>query len=124
RNPIDGADERMIEATWGLGEAVVQGLVIPDRYRLSRAGDVLERTAGVKDRAVRATADGGTIEVDVEGELVDTLCLDDGDLAELGALASGCEKYFGGACDIEWAFEQEGLRLLQCRPVTRTGGMG
>jgi pyruvate,water dikinase len=118
RNPIDGSDERVIEATWGLGEAVVQGLVIPDRYRLSRSGDVVERVAGLKDRAVRATADGGTIEVDVDGELVEALCLDDGDLAELAALATACEEYFGGACDIEWAFEQDGLRLLQCRPVT------
>jgi len=118
RNPIDGTDERVIEATWGLGEAVVQGLVIPDRYRLSRAGEVVERVAGMKDRAVRATADGGTVEVEVEGELVDALCLDDGDLAALAGLATGCEDYFGGACDIEWAFEQDGLRLLQCRPVT------
>jgi pyruvate,water dikinase len=121
RNPIDGSDERVIEATWGLGEAVVQGLVIPDRYRLRRAGEVLEKVAGLKDRAVRATADGGTIESPVDPELVEQLCLDDADLADLNALAAGCEEYFGGACDIEWAFEQEGLRLLQCRPVTRAG---
>ena len=121
RNPIDGSDERVIEATWGLGEAVVQGLVIPDRYRLSRTGEVLERVAGLKDRAVQATPDGGTVEVEVEDDLAEALCLDDRDLAELGSLATGCEEYFGGACDIEWAFEQDGLRLLQCRPVTRAG---
>ena len=48
RNPIDGSDERVIEASWGLGEAVVDGRVIPDRYRVSRSGEVLERAPGVK----------------------------------------------------------------------------
>src|SRR3954449_8138875 len=43
RNPITGADERMIEAAWGLGEAVVAGRVIPDTFRLSRSGEVLDR---------------------------------------------------------------------------------
>lgn len=121
RNPIDGSDERVIEATWGLGEAVVQGLVIPDRYRLSRTGEVLEKVPGLKDRAVRATPDGGTIESPVDPDLVEQLCLGDADLADLNELAERCEQYFGGACDVEWAFEHDGLRLLQCRPVTRAG---
>ena len=43
RNPITGADERMIEASWGLGEAVVSGRVIPDSFRVARSGEVLER---------------------------------------------------------------------------------
>ena len=46
RNPVTGADERMIEASWGLGEAVVAGLVIPDSFRISRDGQVLDRRAG------------------------------------------------------------------------------
>lgn len=123
RNPIDGSDERVIEATWGLGEAVVQGLVIPDRFRISRSGEVLEKVAGLKDTAVRPTSDGGTVEAPVDPELVEQLCLDDSDLAELHALAGRCEEYFGGACDVEWAVEADGLRLLQCRPVTRTGSV-
>ena len=46
QNPVTGADERMIEASWGLGEAVVAGLVIPDSFRIDRDGEVLERRAG------------------------------------------------------------------------------
>ena len=45
QNPVNGADERMIEASWGLGEAVVAGLVIPDNYRVDRSGEVLDRLA-------------------------------------------------------------------------------
>ena len=44
RNPINGADERVIEASWGLGEVVVAGRVIPDTFRIARSGEVLERT--------------------------------------------------------------------------------
>ena len=46
RNPLDGADELVVEAAWGLGEAVVAGLVTPDRFRVARDGTVLERVAG------------------------------------------------------------------------------
>ena len=74
QNPVSGADERMIEASWGLGEAVVAGQVIPDSYRVSRSGEVLERTAGVKKIAIRPVADGGTVEEEVAPELVERLC--------------------------------------------------
>ena len=47
RNPITGADERMIEASWGLGEAVVSGRVIPDSFRVARSGEVLSSRAGL-----------------------------------------------------------------------------
>ena len=61
-NPINKAAERLIEATWGLGEAVVAGRVIPDSFRIDPAGAVLERTPGMKKIAIRAAADGGTVE--------------------------------------------------------------
>src|SRR4051812_49583367 len=48
RNPINGADERMIEASWGLGEAVVAGLVIPDSYCGGGHGDGRARRPGVE----------------------------------------------------------------------------
>ena len=77
RNPLDGADELVIEAAWGLGEAVVAGLVTPDRFRVARDGTVLERVAGAKDLAVTLAPDGGTEEVAISGERVRALCLGD-----------------------------------------------
>ena len=120
-NPVTGADERVIEASWGLGEAVVAGRVIPDHYRIDRAGNVLERTPGRKDVEFRSLPDGGTVEADVAPELVERLCLDDGQLAQLGALAARCEQVYGPARDIEWAFADGQLYLLQCRAVTTAG---
>jgi pyruvate, water dikinase len=120
RNPIDGSDERVIEATWGLGEAVVAGRVIPDRYRVSRSGEVLERASGVKEVAVRVRPGGGTSEQKVEPEQVERLCLGDAQLFELHLLAERCEEVFGAGRDLEWAFAGDALHLLQCRAVTRT----
>src|SRR3954468_22910680 len=56
RNPVTRADERVVEASWGLGEAVVSGLVTPDRYRVARGGQTLERTLGDKDLAIRPSS--------------------------------------------------------------------
>ncbi len=61
-NPASGADKRVIEASWGLGEAVVSGLVVPDHFRLDRSGQVLERKAGRKRIAIRPLPTGGTFE--------------------------------------------------------------
>jgi pyruvate, water dikinase len=119
KNPLNGASERVIEASWGLGESVVAGLVVPDNYLLDDQGGVLRRTAGEKDIALRSAPDGGTVEETVAGDLVDALCLSDDMLSQLHGLATRCESFFGAGLDIEWAFAGDTLYLLQCRPMTR-----
>jgi pyruvate,water dikinase len=119
RNPVTGAVERVIEASWGLGEAVVAGLVVPDRYRLDVRGRVLERAPGEKDVALRA-GPIGTQEVAVDAPGVHALCLDDAQLAALHALAEGCDAVYGTRDhDIEFAFHAGAPFLLQRRPITR-----
>jgi pyruvate,water dikinase len=118
RNPVNGADERVVEASWGLGEAVVAGLVIPDSFRIARSGEVIQRAAGVKKVAIRETPDGGTVQDEVEPEMVERLCLDDEQLQQLNALADACERAYGPGRDIEWAIADGQLYLLQCRAVT------
>ena len=119
RNPINGADERVIEASWGLGEAVVAARVIPDHFRVDRGGTVLERTAGLKKIAVQSVADGGTVERDVDPARAEALCLDDAKLALLNDLAALCEEVYGPDRDIEWAYAGDQLYLLQCRAMTK-----
>jgi hypothetical protein len=122
RNPITGADERMIEASWGLGEAVVSGRVIPDSFRVARSGEVLDRRAGLKRFAIRSSPDGGTVDEDVAPELVESLCLSDDQLQALSALATDCERVYGAERDMEWAFAGGELYLLQCRALTTSAG--
>ena len=121
QNPINEADERLIEASWGLGEVVVAGRVIPDTFRIDRAGTVLERTPGFKKIAIRSAPDGGTFEEKVAPELIEQLCLDEDQLAQLNALAGRCDEIYGPARDIEWAFAGGQVYLLQCRAITRAG---
>jgi pyruvate,water dikinase len=123
RNPLDGADELVVEAAWGLGEAVVAGLVIPDRFRIARDGAVLERVAGVKDLAIAQASTGSTRQVPVADARARALCLDDDQLTALVCLAGRCEPVFAGARDLEWAFAGGALHLLQCRAITRSGGL-
>lgn len=119
RHPVTGAEERLIEASWGLGEAVVAGQVIPDSYRVDPSGQVLERTPGYKKIAIRSLPEGGTFEERVAPDLVERLCLDDDQVGELSRLAGRCEEVYGPARDIEFAFAGGVLYLLQCRAVTR-----
>ncbi|MEO6624199.1 MAG: PEP/pyruvate-binding domain-containing protein [Burkholderiaceae bacterium] len=117
-HPVTGADERLIEASWGLGEAVVAGLVVPDHFRLDRSGEVLERKPGRKRIAIRSLPNGGTFEQQVAPGQVTAICLTDAQLAALGDLALMCEKVYGSRRDIEWAIQEQTLYLLQCRAIT------
>jgi pyruvate,water dikinase len=119
RNPVTGADERVIEAAWGFGEAVVQGLVAPDLYRLARGGVLLEARPGDKDVCVVLSDDGGTREAPVPADRAARATLDAARLRALEALAARCERAFDGPRDLEWAFADGELWLLQCRAVTR-----
>jgi len=124
RNPVTGAHERVIEASWGLGESVVSGAVTPDSYRVAPGGQVLERRLGDKDVAIRPVSgpDGLVVteEIPVDPALDGTYCLSDAQLAALDALASQCDRVYGTTDhDIEFAFRGGEVFLLQRRPITR-----
>lgn len=118
RNPVDGTEELVVEASWGLGEVVVAGLVVPDRYRISLDGVIRERTPGMKDVIVRLDSQGGTETIDAEPEQIDSLCLSDDQLTQLHELASKCEDAAREPRDLEWAFSGNELVLLQSRAIT------
>jgi pyruvate, water dikinase len=105
-----------INASWGLGLAVVGGEVTPDEYRLSKVtGELLQRTIGPKD--VQYVA--GAKRVEVPPERREVACLADEQLAALLELARRVERHFGTHQDVEWAIDGAGeLYLLQSRPVT------
>ncbi len=118
KNPVTAVNERYIEASWGLGEAVVAGMVVPDSFRVSAGGEVLEQIAGEKDIELVACAEGLTEERDVPESKIAALCLSANDLERLHGLALKCEAVYGGQLDIEWAFHAGQLYLLQCRAIT------
>ena len=119
RNPVTGAEELVIEASWGLGEAVVAGLVTPDHVRADLEGNVLERVVGEKDIAIRLMPTGDTQETAVPAHLVESPCIGEDEVRALSALVRVCNAvYADRAHDIEFAFAGGKLHLLQRRPIT------
>jgi pyruvate,water dikinase len=117
-NPVSG-DRSMVavNASWGLGLAVVGGEVTPDDYLVSKiTGEVVRQT--ISDKAIEYVAGAdGPRRVDVAGERRAQPCLTD--LGPLLALARKIEDHFGTPQDIEWAIDRDGeLFVLQSRPVT------
>jgi pyruvate,water dikinase len=122
-DPLSGRRDRwIVEASWGLGEAVVAGLVTPDRYTLTPGGALLVRQLGSKEMAILPDAQGGTRQHPVSDPARgQQACLDEEALARLAALGAACEDLFGPAQDIEWALVDTRFLLLQCRPITNGG---
>jgi pyruvate, water dikinase len=119
RDPVGGSADLVIEASWGLGEAVAAGLVVPDRFRVGRDGSVRERTPGLKDMLVLPAPGGGTRQTEVPADRAREPCLDDSQLRDLVALALRCDEVFTEAHDLEWAFQARDVFLLQRRALTR-----
>lgn len=119
-NPLTGRrHQAVIDASPGLGEAVVSGAVNPDHFVVDPlTGRVLERRLGDKRIAVRPIPGGGTRTLTLDNGGA-TACLTDKQAAELAALGRRVEEYFGSPQDIEWAIAGDGrLWLTQSRPIT------
>lgn len=122
-NPLTTAtDEVMIDSSWGLGEAVVQGIVTPDQY-LVRSDDlkVREKTLGTKELRIRRVpgSGSGTVTEDVPQSDRTRFTLTDAQVGELAQLGLRVQDYYGGfPQDIEWALRDNRFHLLQSRPVT------
>jgi pyruvate,water dikinase len=119
RHPLTGEQVTVVEASWGLGEAVVAGLVTPDRFTVSPAGAVVVDAVGGKEVAVVAAADGdGVRRVEVEPARRVRPCLDAAAARAVAGLARACERRLGAPQDVEWALAGGRLYLLQSRPIT------
>jgi pyruvate,water dikinase len=119
-NPVSGArDEVVINAAWGLGEAVVGGLTTPDSFMLDRTTlTVLEQQTG-RQELETVLAEHGTTERPLEPERAAQPTLDDTQLARLAQIGVDTEDHFGSPQDIEWAYDADGrFWVLQARPIT------
>jgi pyruvate,water dikinase len=119
-NPLTGRRRQaVIDASPGLGEAIVSGAVNPDHFVVDTAtGKIVERRLGDKRVAVQAAAGGGTQQVEL-AERSDESSLSESQIRTLVALGAQVEAYYGGPQDIEWAIDpDERIWLLQARPIT------
>src|SRR6516162_615888 len=107
----------LISATWGLGSAIAQGEVVPDRVVLSRHGFVRSNEAGRKHHREACVHGAGTLPQAVPDDLVRAPCLEAGQATTLGRLMRKAEDVLGFSVEIEWALDDAGFKLLQARPL-------
>jgi rifampicin phosphotransferase len=106
-----------IEASFGLGEALVAGLVNADVYKV-RDGEVVARAVATKQLAIQARPGGGTREVAIEPENQKQPALTDAQIVRLAQLGRRIEAHFGHPQDIEWCLVDDGFQIVQSRPIT------
>lgn len=112
------SDQIVIEAVLGLGEAVVSGLVTPDNYVVRKTGAIKRAHVGRQSQMIVRADDGGTTVLDLDDEAANTQVLDEVEIARLLEVGLQLERAFGAPQDIEWAFEDGELYVLQSRPIT------
>ena len=106
-----------IEASFGLGEALVSGLVNPDVYQV-RDGEIAAREIAAKKRAILASPEGGTREAEIEPEGQEQPTLTDAQILRLAELGRRIEAHFGRPQDIEWCLDGDEFQIVQSRAIT------
>ena len=109
--------EMLISATWGLGSALAQGEVVPDRIALDRGGRVLSMDAGQKPQRDQCAHGLGFGPRAVPTRLACEASISVEQAEALGAMLIKAERICGGPVEIEWALDESGPKLLQARPL-------
>lgn len=111
-----GEDEILINAAWGLGSAVAQGEVAPDRYVVARDGTLKDCRGGTRRNHAPGCVHGAR-EAARRPSGPGALCLEPAQVLELARLVRSTEELLGLPVEIEWAQDESGFRLLQARPL-------
>jgi pyruvate,water dikinase len=119
-NPVSGnRSEAVINASWGLGEAIVSGLVDPDTITVDKTQkEIVSRQPGAKELAIVYAEDGGTVEVETSAAQRASHALSDDQALELAEWGERIETHYGAPQDIEWGYAAGRWYVLQARPIT------
>jgi rifampicin phosphotransferase len=117
-DPVTG-DRKVatVDASFGLGEALVSGLVNPDVFKV-RDGQVVAKTIAAKQRATHASPAGGTQVQPIDPQRQEQPALTDPQVVRLAQLGRRIEAHFGRPQDIEWCLVDDGFQIVQSRPIT------
>lgn len=119
-DPVSGNPESIIiESSWGLGEAIVSGIVSPDRFLLDKGS--LKISGKKISRKLKATYLSGGAPVEIEPSKQNSPSITDSEAKELASLGIRIESHFGSPQDIEWSIDGGRLHILQSRPITTIG---
>jgi pyruvate,water dikinase len=117
-DPVTGNRKvAVVEATFGLGEALVSGLVNPDAYTV-RDGEVVARAIATKQLAIQPLPDGGTQEQAIDPAQQEQPVLTDAQAVRLAQLGRQIEAHLGHPQDIEWCLVDDAFQIVQSRAIT------
>jgi pyruvate,water dikinase len=118
-NPINGRrSEMIINAAWGLGEAVVSSLVTPDSITVDKNTERIVSYEGANKEIMTVRTSNGTEEIPVPKRLRKKHALTRDQVMRLAQLGQKIEKYYQIPMDVEWAMEKDKLYIVQARPIT------
>jgi len=118
--PSTGEENTLIEASWGLGEAVVSGTVTPDTYWVDKkTGEIIESVISEKNIMFTKDPDTGrTVKMEVPDDLKNKRVLSIPEISALTNMGNKIHEHYGSPQDTEWAINDEKIFMLQSRPVT------
>jgi pyruvate,water dikinase len=118
-NPTTGEPEAIIEASWGLGEAIVSGTVSPDTYVIDRRTRKINVTIATKNvMIIKDPNTGETVKKDVPDDLRNKRVLNDEEIYAVLDLGEIVEDHYNMPQDVEWGIEKGEVYMLQSRPIT------
>lgn len=117
-DPMSGSRKLLaIDAGYGLGEALVSGIVTADHYKV-REGEIADKRIATKTLAIYGRKEGGTETKPIDPDLQKTQTLTDDQILRLARIGRRIEAYFGQPQDIEWCLAQDTFHIVQSRPIT------
>jgi rifampicin phosphotransferase len=117
-DPVTGNRKVLsIDASFGLGEALVSGIVNADNYKV-RNGEIIDKKISTKKLAIYAVKDGGTKEQEISSEQQNIQPLTDKQILQLAETGRKIEAHFGSPQDIEWCLAEDTFYIVQSRPIT------
>ena len=122
KNPNNGADEIIIEAGYGLGEAIVGGEVTPDTYVVDKAKrDIKKKIVSTQTWKYIRGPKGGVVKENMPGDMVKAQKIPDKRVSEIAEVGRQIEIHYDKPMDMEWCVENDKVYIVQARPITVTG---
>lgn len=122
-DPNNGAEEIVIEAGYGLGEAIVGGEVTPDTYKIDKSNMSIrqKRISTQRWKYTRDRVDGHTIKVDVPADKEKIQKIEDRQIINIADIGRQIEIHYDKPMDVEWCIEKNKIYIVQARPITAVG---
>lgn len=122
-HPVTGSKTIVINASYGLGEAVVSGLVTPDSFEINRLTSEVRSLLGPKEYQILPSPTGRTYTTPTPADLSERFCLSERDIRDIVVLTETLEAHVGQPVDVEWAMAEGRLYCLQVRPITTSAAI-